>query len=223
MTLICLQNWVPALKAYKCVLATFQICLFHDAHSNTTLCTSPLKFLETIDFLFTWRCIERIAPLPKMIYPGTNSIYVPDICLLFMYEFCSIKFISWLFMHWLWILLGFLYFQYRYFSSNYGENHPCQQASHPGLSVYIYTSTLYSIPSILMSMLALRKRTIKDYKEKIYIPVHSRMRKKKSDRVLIINKSNVLLKDKKLNCNTKKDVFVTLNKFIIVFLLTIFR
>lgn len=91
------------------------------------------------------------------------------------------------------------------------------------LHLHIYTSTLYSIPTILMSMLALRKRTIKDYKEKIYIPVHSRMRKKKSDRVLIINKSNVLLKDKKLNCNTKKDVFVTLNKFIIVFLLTIFR
>lgn len=86
MTLICLQNWVPALKAYKCVLATFQICLFHDAHSNTTLCTSPLNFLETIDFLFTWRCIERILPPPppKMIYPVTNSIYVPDICLLFM-------------------------------------------------------------------------------------------------------------------------------------------
>lgn len=184
MTLICLQNWVPALKAYKCVLATFQICLFHDAHSNTTLCTSPLNFLETIDFLFTWRCIERIAPPPprrwyiqgRIVY--TSQIYVFSLWILLWILFNQIYLLV-IFMHWLWIFLGFLYFQYRYFSSNYGENHPCQQASHPGLSVYIYTSTLYSIPSILMTMLALRKRTIKDYKEKIYIPVHSRMCKKK--------------------------------------------
>lgn len=125
------------------------MCISYFSNLSFSWCSFKYNFVhQPIEFFGdNWFFIhmkmhrENCPPLPKMIYPGTNIIYVPDICLLFMYEFCSIKFISWLFMHWLWIFLGFLYFQYRYFSSNYGENHPCQQASHPGLSVYIYTST----------------------------------------------------------------------------------
>lgn len=164
-----------------------------------------------------------------MIYPGTNSIYFPDICLLFMnfiMNFVQSNLSLGYFYALIVNIFGVFVFPVSVFFFQLWRK-PSMPTSitsrFVSLHLHIYTSTLYSIPSILMTMLALRKRTIKDYKEKIYIPVHSRMRKKKSDRVLIIYKSNVLLKDKKLNCNMKKDMFVTLHKFIIVFLLTIFR
>lgn len=165
------------------------MCISYFSNLSFSWCSFKYNFVhQPIEFFGdNWFFIhmkmhrENITPPPprrwyiqwRIVY--TSQIYVFSLWIMFNQIYLLVIFI-----YWLWIFLGVLYFQYRYFSSNYGENHPCQQASHPGLSVYIYTSTLYSIPSIQMTMLVLRKRTIKDYiKEKIYIPVHSRMRKKK--------------------------------------------
>lgn len=128
---------------------------------------------------------ENCPPPPKMIYPGTNSIYVPDICLLFMnfiMNFVQSNLSLGYFYALIVNIFGVFVFPVSVFFFQLWRK-PSMPTSitsrFVSLHLHIYTSTLYSIPSILMTMLALRKRTIKDYKEKIYIPVHSRMRKKK--------------------------------------------
>lgn len=108
MTLICLQNWVPALKAYLVFLMMFiqiQLC-------------AAFYFLEQFH---RKRHSDRKNLNKTHRYKRYRYIH-------FLYEFSSIKFITWLR-----IFSGLFYFQYRYFSSNYGENHPGTQASHPGL------------------------------------------------------------------------------------------